>query len=38
MMVAGLLLGVGMGTARWWVRYNFATVYAPAYSRPSFVG
>jgi hypothetical protein len=36
MMVAVLLLGIGLGTARWWVRYNFATVYAPAYSEGQF--
>jgi hypothetical protein len=36
MMVAVLLLGVGLGTVRWWVRYNFATTYAPAYSEGQF--
>ena len=36
MMVAVLLLGVGLGTARWWVRYNFATVYAPSYREDRF--
>ena len=36
MMVAVVLLGVGLGTARWWVRYNFATVYAPSYREDRF--
>jgi hypothetical protein len=36
MMVAVLLLGVGLGTVFWWVRYNFATTYAPAYSEGRF--
>lgn len=36
MMVAVLLLGFGLGTARCWVRYNFATVYASGYSETQF--
>src|SRR4051812_45506470 len=30
------LLGLGLGTARWWVRYHFETVYAPGYSEGRF--
>jgi hypothetical protein len=36
MMVAVALLGMGLGTARWWVQYNFATVYALGYSESQF--
>ena len=36
MMVAVLLFGVGFGTVRWWVRYNFATVYAASYREDRF--
>jgi hypothetical protein len=36
MLVAVLLLGIGLGTARWWVRYNLATVYAPSYREDRF--
>jgi hypothetical protein len=36
-MMAIALLGVGLGTARWWVRYHFETVYAPGYSESQFL-
>ena len=36
MMVAVLLLGAGLGTVFWWIRYNFATTYAPAYREGPF--
>jgi hypothetical protein len=36
MMVVVMFLGVGLGTVRWWIRYNFATTYAPAYSEGQF--
>ena len=35
-MMAIALLGLGLGTARWWVRYHFETVYAPGYSESQF--
>jgi len=36
MMVAVVLLGCWLGTARWWVQHNFATVYASGYSESQF--
>lgn len=35
-MILVALIGVWMGTAAWWVRYNFATVYASGYSESRF--
>jgi hypothetical protein len=35
-MMAIALLGLGLGTARWWVRHHFWTVYAPGYSESQF--
>jgi hypothetical protein len=35
-MLAIALLGLGLGTARWWVCYHFETVYAPGYSEGQF--
>ncbi len=35
-MVATALLSLGLGTARWWVRYHFETVYAPGYRESRF--
>ena len=29
-------IGLGLGTARWWVRYHFETRYAPRYSETQF--
>jgi SmpA / OmlA family len=36
LMVAVILLAFGLGAARWWVCYNFATVYAPGYDESQF--
>jgi hypothetical protein len=36
MMVAVALIGSWLGTARWWVDHNFATVYASGYSESGF--
>ena len=30
------LVGLGFGTARWWTRYHFETVYSPGYSESRF--
>jgi hypothetical protein len=35
-MMAIAVLGLCFGTARWWVRYHFWTVYAPGYSESQF--
>jgi hypothetical protein len=35
-MTAIALLGLVFGTARWWVRFHFWTVYAPGYSESQF--
>jgi hypothetical protein len=35
-MMAIAVLALGFGTARWWVRYHFWTVYAPGYSESQF--
>jgi hypothetical protein len=35
-MMAIALLALGLGTARWWVRHHFWTVYAPGYSESQF--